>query len=291
MEIDYKSIQEVKGREALHSFARIAGYFNQIILADISVSVIEGDTYLAYVPCRQIDFGRKPGDKVKPGTAGYQCMMEKRRLIKEFSREDSAYGIPYIASAFPVFDEDREVVGCIVTAEVITTQSVIRESAQLLSSASLQLADAMQNMNGRIEEMAAASEKLNDAAGEAVERVKETEQVVSFINEVASQTNLLGLNAAIEAARVGEMGRGFNVVAEEVRKLAVHSANSAKQINDVLKQVESAINGINVHTVSLKDAINEQVATIQEIAASSEEMAGMAGKLEKVAKDLFNTEN
>lgn len=278
----------VKGREALRHLASTAQYVNDMTLADISFSVVEGDTYLAYVPGKNIDLKRKPGDKIERGTAIYQCMQERRRIIKEFSREQSHYGFPYIANAIPVFEENGQIAGCVVTVEDITTQEVIRSTSELLSSASHQLATAIQTMNGQMEEMAAASEILQNGTAKAVSNVKDTGTVVDFIHEVAKQTNLLGLNAAIEAARVGELGRGFNVVAEEVRKLAVNSADSAKQIQQVLGIVKDTIIDINTNTNSLKEAIKEQTRTIEEIAASAEEMAAMANKLEKVARDSMD---
>jgi rubrerythrin len=278
----------IHGREALRRLASTAQYINDMTLADISLSIIEGDTYITYVPGRNIDLKRKPGDKIGRGTAVYQCMQERRRIIKEFSREESQYGIPYIANAVPIFEDTGEIVGCIATVEDITTQDAMRSTSELLSSASLQLAAAIQTMNGQMEEMAAASETLQAATSKAVSNVKDTESVVDFIQEVAKQTNLLGLNAAIEAARVGELGRGFNVVAEEVRKLAVNSAESAKQIQQVLRIVQDTIIDINNNTNSLKEAIKEQTRTIEEIAASSQEMAAMASKLEKVARDSMD---
>lgn len=90
-------------------------------------------------------------------------------------------------------------------------------------------------------------------------KVKETNEVLHMIKTISGQTNLLGLNAAIEAARVGEAGRGFGVVAEEIRKLASSSAES-------IKKGEVIIQGIQEQSIGTSKKIQQMDEVVSHIA-------------------------
>jgi hypothetical protein len=283
-------IRTLEGREALRALAGAARIIHRFIPGDMSFAVIEGDTYIAYVPGRTININRKPGDRLAEGSAGSRCMKEKRPIVKEFGKEESPFGIPYIAHSMPVFDAGGEAVGCVILAENVERQNSIRETSETLRATTSQIADALQTMNGQMEEMRAAGETLISITGTAVERVAGTEQVVGIIEGVAKQTNLLGLNASIEASRIGELGKGFGVVADEVRKLAVRSTESAKHIRDILDYFRTSTYEINENTEVLLKIIQEQARLIEGIAASSEEVASVSAVLEDVARKLLSTE-
>lgn len=286
MIIDMLKDYKPQGREILYFFKAIAPYINEITAADMCISVWEDDTCLTYVPSKNLDFKLKAGDKIRPGSNPERCMREKRRLIEVTSKENSVFGVPFIANAMPIFDANGEAVGCVVTSETTEVLDFIRVTSDNLRSSSSHLAAAIQELGSQAEKLAAAGKTLGEIAITTLDKVKDTDKIVSFINDVASQTNLLGLNAAIEAARVGDMGRGFAVVAGEVRKLAVHSAESAKQINEVLHAIKEYNEKMAQQSKDVDNSVQEQVAVIQEIASASEQLAAMAQELQTFANNL-----
>lgn len=115
--------------------------------------------------------------------------------------------------------------------------------ASRTSDAAAQVALAGEQSNeeaiAKINEVLEAILVLADSVEKLGKRSSEIGQIVDVITTIADQTNLLSLNAAIEAARAGESGRGFSVVAEEVRKLAEGSGKAAKQIGELIKEVQA----------------------------------------------------
>ena len=127
-------------------------------------------------------------------------------------------------------------------------------------------------------------DSLNVLQKEMNEQVKATEAMLDFINKVASNSNLLGLNAAIEAARAGEQGRGFEVVATEIRKMADSSANSVKEIKTIIESIQQKVTLISEATTKVSEIAQHQAASTEEIAASMQQLASAAEEIEKIAQ-------
>ena len=114
----------------------------------------------------------------------------------------------------------------------------------------------------------------------------QTDQVLKVIQKITAQTNLLGLNAAIEAARVGELGKGFGVVADEIRKLAENSASSLKEIEKILGSLKKAGQNINEKITSIEAIASKQAEKTQNVSTSLQEIKTIANTLVKFAENL-----
>ncbi len=277
---------QATGKEVLRAFASIAYLINDTTSSDIGISVIEGDTYLEYTPAAKLDLGRKPGDKISDKTVGHRCMAERRKIIEEITKEKSAYGKAYIANALPIFDDNNKVVGCIVTTETNDVQEFFRDKSSILRESSNEVAQAIQNLAMQAENLAISGKNLDSLSQETRKKVMETDKIITFINDIAKKTNLLSLNASIEASRVGEIGRGFGVVAEEIRKLANHSSESVKNIEVVLKIIIEAMTDVKEQSSAIDRATQEQVAITEEISASMEEIAAMANEIQDFTENI-----
>lgn len=140
---------------------------------------------------------------------------------------------------------------------------------------------------GSVEEILTMIDELNKVVEESSARIKELvdlsgqiEEFASVISSISKKTNILSLNASIEAARAGDQGRGFAVVASEVRNLASQSAKSSKEITDTILKVQSSV----AETV-------ESMQTVFDNATNQKKKADSVGKVLHQVVDAAYTAN
>lgn len=132
------------------------------------------------------------------------------------------------------------------------------------------------------------SDAVNERMEELLNQLGETASTMSMINKITEQTNLLALNASIEAARAGDAGKGFSVVADEVKKLASQTDSATKEVADMMGGIEKGVNITSTNTISMNDSVLGMGENITSIARSLEEQVLAADDISKSATTIIS---
>lgn len=256
----------------------------EILNSDVAVGICDREKYLLYIPSVSLSMSIDSGTAVKAGTSLKKAMEERRRVVV---RGDKAlFGTPYIATAIPIMNKAGEVIGAAVASEAVDLQENIREMANTLNSSLSLMASTSEELSAQSQEIAGVSRNLLEAYRSSTVKFRDTDEMLAIIKNVANQTNLLGLNASIEAARVGELGRGFSVVAAEIRKLSQSTSESIKDASNVIAIIQKD-NTQNQEQIAYMEMVIAQVAaavghladTVQETSALAVQLNNLADKL------------
>lgn len=176
------------------------------------------------------------------------------------------------------------------------TSSSLEELASMTkqNADNAQQADGLTNEAGKVvKDVNEKLERMTEAVAEIAKNSEETQKIIKTIDEIAFQTNLLALNAAVEAARAGEAGAGFAVVAEEVRNLAMRSAEAAKNTSDLIGNTVNAVkDGARLNEEANEafkqnaEIVDKTSELVSEIAAASQEQSQGIDQINKAMAEM-----
>lgn len=195
-----------------------------------------------------------------------------------------------------VFDSAKRPIVLAATVLDVTDQKRSREIFEADMEKSIQsLAAGLDEISAVVAETTTDVQGLNEqqdsitkAAASVNEKVNESLEIISLIQGIASQTNLLSLNASIEAARAGEAGKGFAVVANEVGKLAVSCNETSAHISQSLNQMQKAIEHILAKIEGMDKAVVSQSANMEKIHDMTQKLNKLCDEEKEIARTVFS---
>ncbi len=233
-------------------------------------------------PADKVTFVQTGVKFAKGGPADY-IMQSGQHIAVELGAE--VYGVPLRVATIPIFDDDTgEAIG---TFGIVNTRDLVEDVVEISGS----FVTGLTEISTAIEETAASASSIKESEEELNSDIEEigassTEivQILDAIKNIADQTKMLGLNAAIEAARAGDAGKGFGVVAEEIRKLSESSKETAEEIRVLTQIINDKIEAARNNSAITLQASEDQAAASQEVSASIEELLAVSHRLNELSE-------
>ncbi|WP_167957302.1 methyl-accepting chemotaxis protein [Anaerosporobacter faecicola] len=186
---------------------------------------------------------------------------------------------------FPLREEE-EVVGLLTIAVDESYRNELVSIMDVLYNSIGGISKNIQNIADGFKELTTENEELLQEVHDTAERGKDTTQIVSLIHNISAKTNLLGLNASIEAARAGDSGLGFAVVAAEITKLAANTKESIKKIGTIIQDIVQKVDQIDEGLEKNNQVSAMQAESFENILESIKTIDNMVKKLHEISQKI-----
>ena len=271
--------------ETLQKIIDVAPLFQSFLQDNFAISISDTEKYLFIADTNTIKFPMKLGDSINQ--SGYEHILEtirktKKTLANIIPREVTG-NVPIKSIISPIIDKN-EIVGYFsVTINMDKIENMKKASKELTESLS-ETSTSIQGISTSARELSSMMQSIERNTIEADENVKLGIDAIALITGIAKQSNLLGLNAAIEASKAGENGKGFSVVASEMRKLAVQSKETAEQVVASLQKIEKSVNSVFKDITMARDISDNQYDATNKICKNITDISQMSEKLINYSK-------
>lgn len=269
-------------QDTLNQYINVVSVISSM-LPNIAVGITNTEEWLVYYPSRKIDLGVKRGTKINPQEPLADCIKNNKVIKQEVPSE--FFGFPFTGLANPITLEGKVIGAIAIQLQEQNERELRRISDQIVTSI-IHTNDNVNKVEKGAEGLSDISNQLLEQSIHAAEEMKKTDEVTKLIKKIADQTNLLGLNASIEAARAGDMGRGFNIVAKEIRKLSSETVASTEKIRETMTNLQESMKEMAASIEKVVAVGKNQALSTQQIATYIDEIEKMSKELNKYAAEL-----
>ncbi len=274
-------IKDISENRLMRAFYEMIPYFKHFLGEEVGITIANTEEYLYIKNTDELKVNLKVGDKFPPNCAADVCIRKKE--VVDIIVPKEVFGFPVRTIAIPVFDEENgEIAGAMVVSVSVDKISRLTEQTNSAIDALTVISQKVKDMSEGFVRINEENEKIAVSLEQTKEDYKKTDDIFSFVNGVMRQTNLLGLNASIEAARAGQAGVGFAVVASKITSLSNSTKKSLVEIDAVLGAIQASITDILERVQSSNELLDAQIKGVSSI----EEAIGIINENVRVMNEL-----
>jgi hypothetical protein len=267
-------MKAVSENEIINAFDLLIPYLKIFFDDEASFAITDREKFLHNV---RNDGDNYDGTPLAPTGAAVKAIKEGHPVINYFpSMSLKSYSVP-IKGKSGIVD------GCIIVGKSNKRREGLMELSKNLSTALKDISEVANDFSAKLQTVVEMNNETAKKLDEAHEKASNTGKIFDFIRQVSSQTDLLGINAAIEATRTGAEGRGFGIIAQEIRKLSETSRESVDKIYTMLNAINRSVDDICTTTTKTQEITESYSVAFTEIAANVEKLSINAQMLEAMA--------
>ncbi len=261
------------------SLIKATPIIKQIIEEDCAIVIKDNEKFLFVEEGKNIKIPVKAGMPAMDTPATEKVKSEKKPdysvwFVKEYETYTKH-------STIPIFDENKKIIGMYSFVRDATEEEKNKVTSEELINEISDVETAIKTITESAEEI---SKKLNEIikiSSKSYEDIEKSNEALKLIDTTTRKTNILGINANIESARAGELGRGFSVVAKEMMKLASQSGTMSKEIEDSLMRMKSNVEATLDAMNNFQEIVEAQEESTKDIAIAMEKISNISKMLIK----------